>query len=74
MTPKDFDVFCPVALAGIGTLPDTITDRAIVVTMRRRASGETVEKLRRRQLVTEVTQLYSRLAGWAARVRRGGRR
>ena len=28
------------ALAGIGSLPDTITDRAVVVPMRRRAPGE----------------------------------
>jgi hypothetical protein len=68
MHPQDFDVFCPVALAGIGTLPDTITDRSVVITMRRRAKGEHVEKLRRRQLEIDGTHLYGRLAGWAQRV------
>jgi hypothetical protein len=38
------------ALAGIGDLPDTIEDRAVVVTMRRRAPGEQVSPLRRRDL------------------------
>ena len=34
------------ALAGIGDMPDTITDRAINITMRRRAPGEKVSQFR----------------------------
>ena len=34
--------FAMAALAGIGALPDTIMDRAVVIRMRRRAPGETV--------------------------------
>ncbi len=41
----DFEVWCPKALAGIGPLPDTVTDRAIVVHMARRAPGEPIERL-----------------------------
>lgn len=37
------------ALAGIGSLPDTITDRAVVVAMRRLAPGETVARYRDRR-------------------------
>lgn len=37
-----FQVFAMAAIAAIGTLPDTITDRAVVVSMRRRAPGEAV--------------------------------
>lgn len=43
MEAKKFRVFAPVALAGIGSLPDTITTRAIVVRMRRRKAGEQIE-------------------------------
>jgi hypothetical protein len=44
----EFDVFGPKAIAGIGKLPDTVTDRAIPIRMKRRARGETVERFRRR--------------------------
>jgi hypothetical protein len=44
----EFDVFCPKATAGIGGLPDTILDRAIVIPMERRAKGERAERLRER--------------------------
>ena len=46
----DFDIYSPKALAGIGPLPDTITDRAIVIHMARRARGEQIERLRTRAL------------------------
>jgi hypothetical protein len=66
MQPKDFPVFCPVALAGIGDcLPDTITDRSIVVRMRRRAPGETVEAFRRRRAGAQAEALRRRLGSWA---------
>jgi hypothetical protein len=44
----EFDVFCPKATAGIGGLPDTVLDRAIVISMERRAPHERVERLRER--------------------------
>jgi hypothetical protein len=43
-----FDVFGPKAIAGIGKLPDTVTDRAIPIRMKRRAPGEQVERFRTR--------------------------
>jgi hypothetical protein len=42
--------FAMAAMAGIGDLPDTIEDRAVAITMRRRAPGEQVTPLRRRNL------------------------
>src|SRR4029077_5677244 len=45
---EEFPASAPVALAGIGDLPDTILDRAIVIAMKRRAPQETVEPFRRR--------------------------
>jgi hypothetical protein len=43
-----FDVFGPKAIAGIGDLPPTVTDRSIIIRMKRRAPSEPVEKFRRR--------------------------
>lgn len=43
--PKKFSVWCPQALASIGKQRDTLHDRAVVVTMRRKLPTDTVEKL-----------------------------
>ena len=45
-TPVDFPTFCPVAIAGIGSLPATIADRSIPISLKRRAYDETVVRLR----------------------------
>ena len=39
-TPTKFSTFAMAALAGIGSMPDTITDRAVNVTLRRRTREE----------------------------------
>ena len=61
-----FDVFAPVALAGIGRLPDTVQDRSIVLRMKRRGSGESVEKLRRREVEADVLALRTSIGWWVA--------
>lgn len=66
--PTEFNTFCMVALAGIGAMPDTITDRAINITMRRRASGEKVAQFRSRRDGPALERLRRRLAGWAAQI------
>ena len=43
---REFDVFAPVAVAGIGDLPDTVLDRSIIVPMRRRSRREQVDRYR----------------------------
>lgn len=43
-----FDVFGPKAIAGIGDLPATVTDRSVVIRMKRRAPSEPVAKFRTR--------------------------
>jgi hypothetical protein len=43
---REFNVFAPVAVAGIGDLPDTVLDRSIIVPMRRRSRHERVERYR----------------------------
>ncbi|HEV2022316.1 MAG TPA: hypothetical protein VGQ94_07280, partial [Terriglobales bacterium] len=49
ITYKDFKVFCPKALAGLGTLPDTVADRTIPVRLKRKAAPEKVQRFRRRE-------------------------
>lgn len=64
MEVREFVVFCPKVLAGIdtGKLPETISDRAIVLHMKRRHGGERVERLRER---FEAKPLVSALEEWA---------
>jgi len=60
-----FQVFAPVATAGIGRLPDTLQSRSIVIRMKRRGPGEQIEKFRRRVVTPEAEQLVARCARWA---------
>jgi len=62
---EEIEAFAAVALAGLGDLPDTLMSRAIVVRMRRRAPGETVEPYRRRVHGDDGEALRERLAAWA---------
>ena len=39
MHPEHFSIFCPKALAGIGTLPDTVSARSITLRLRRAERG-----------------------------------
>ena len=53
------------ALAGIGAMPDTIEDRAVVIRMRRRAPGETVAPFRHRRDRPALTHARRRSStGW----------
>jgi Protein of unknown function (DUF3631) len=63
-----FPVYAPVALAGIGGLPDTILDRSVIVRMRRRAPDEKVEEYRERTTRPEGEGLRVLLADWCASV------
>jgi hypothetical protein len=66
--PVRFETFCPKLLAGINTgkLPDTIRDRSIVITMKRRRAGETVDDLFPAELAEQLDELHQRLEDWAA--------
>jgi len=61
-TPTEFPTFAMAALAGIGTLPDTITDRAVNITMRRRRPDERVAPYRTRRDEPALHDLRDRLA------------
>jgi hypothetical protein len=56
--------FCMVTLAGIGELPDTIEDRAIVLHMRRRARSEEIQPYRIRRDRPALIELRDQLHAW----------
>ncbi|MEU7934318.1 DUF3631 domain-containing protein [Micromonospora echinofusca] len=56
--------FSMAALAGIGAMPDTIEDRAVVIRMRRRAPGEQVAPYRHRRDSPALRALARQLTGW----------
>ncbi len=64
---ESIPTFAMAALAGIGAMPDTIEDRAVVVRMRRRAPGETVAPYRIRRDGPKLRTLAAQLAGWLGR-------
>ncbi|WP_258049839.1 DUF3631 domain-containing protein [Streptomyces finlayi] len=67
--PTAFPTFAMAALAGIGDLPDTIMDRAIVIRMQKRKPGERITPFRSRYSVPELHALRDRLADWLVPLR-----
>jgi hypothetical protein len=63
-----FPVFAPVALAGLGDLPDTLMSRSIVIRMHRRAPHEHVEPFRIRIHEPIGHGLREQLAAWMGEV------
>jgi hypothetical protein len=61
-----FSNFAFAAVAGIGRKPDTIEDRAVNITMRRRLPDETVTKFRLRTDLPAMHALRDRIATWAS--------
>jgi uncharacterized protein DUF3631 len=68
VTTEELQSFGPVALAGLGTLPDTLLTRSVVIRMKRRAPHEVITPFRRRHHAEEGQQLCRQLAAWAAAV------
>ncbi|MFJ7077662.1 DUF3631 domain-containing protein [Streptomyces sp. NPDC098781] len=61
---QEFPTFAMAALAGIGDLPDTIQDRAVVIRMRRRAAGEKVASFRTGRDTPALNAIRDRLHAW----------
>ncbi|MFC5027779.1 DUF3631 domain-containing protein [Streptomyces sp. DSM 41987] len=68
-TVTPFPSYTAVAVAGLGSLPDTILDRSVIIRMRRRARNEKVEPFRARLHEQEGHALRDRLADWAEQAR-----
>jgi len=67
LSVKEFRVFCAVALAGIGWLPDTVMDRSVVLRMKRRAHNERVESFRLRKASIDAKPILRRCTAWAGK-------
>ena len=63
---RDFSTFCPKAIAGIGALPDTVTDRSIRIALTRRAPHERVDRFRQRDAHRVGARLRTQLETWRA--------
>lgn len=63
-TFKDFCTYCAKAIAGIGQLPDTVTDRSIPIRLQRKKPGEVVARFRRRHAKGEAQQIKAELSDW----------
>lgn len=63
---EEVPAYCGVALAGLGSLPDTILSRSVIIRMRRRSPSEVVEPFRRRLHQHESWTLRDDLAVWGA--------
>ncbi|GGQ42472.1 hypothetical protein GCM10010267_00170 [Streptomyces griseorubens] len=63
-----FSSFCAVAMAGLGSLPDTILTRSVIIRMRKKAPNEKAEPYRRRVHEKQGHALRDRLAEWATTV------
>jgi Protein of unknown function (DUF3631) len=54
-----------VALAGIGELPDTIEDRAVIINLARQAPNKRAKPYRSRRDGPRLREVHDRLAAWA---------
>jgi hypothetical protein len=63
-TVEKIPTFAMAALAGIGAMPDTIEDRAVVIRMRRRAPGEHVAPFRHKRDRPALAVIAAALGGW----------
>lgn len=61
---ESIETFCMAALAGIGAMPDTIEDRAVIIKMRRRAPGESVSPWRIKRDRPALVTLARELSEW----------
>jgi hypothetical protein len=69
LRPQEYSTFAMAALAGIGRMPETIEDRAVVVVMKRHRNDEQVQPFRARRDMPVLEELRDRLAAWADAVR-----
>lgn len=65
LNPRLFRTWAPKAIAAIGKLPDTVTDRSIVIQLRRKTEDERVDRFRRRRIEAQSLPIRAQLQRWA---------
>jgi putative DNA primase/helicase len=68
--PKQYSTYSPKVIVLIGRLNDTLADRCIPVPMRRRGSGEHVERLFLPRLKRQSRDVQRKVAQWAGATRK----
>jgi hypothetical protein len=63
--PREFSVWCPKVIAGIGKQRDTFEDRSIKIQMRRKTKDEVVERLDYTKLEKELVPVKRKCHRWA---------
>lgn len=63
--PTEFETFAPVALAGLGELPETVLDRSVILRIRRRSRSEPVERWRASEAEPRGHAIRDRLEEWS---------
>jgi Protein of unknown function (DUF3631) len=61
---QDYPAYCAVALAGLGRLPETIADRAVIIRMKKRKLTERLDPWRPRVNAKEAEALGDALGLW----------
>ena len=62
---RQFPVYGPKAFAAIGRLPDTLTDRSIVINMQRRTKAQTAERFLMARATVEAKPIRDAIANFA---------
>jgi len=62
--PRQFSTFAPAAIAMIGRLPDTLNDRSVIVSLRRRKPSEKIASFRSDR-AEHLAVLARKMARWA---------
>ena len=62
---RDFPVFSPKAIAGIGELPDTVRDRSIRIVLQRKPPGTQVTRFRLRDVAVQAEPMRESMEVWA---------
>jgi len=63
--PKRFSTWCPIAMAAIGRLPDTVRSRAICVPLQRKPRGLALPRLREERFRIEMEPFRRQAVRWA---------
>ena len=61
---RAFNVYCCKAFAGIGSLPDTVASRSIMIEMRRKLPTEIVKSFRHKAVRAEAAPIAAALENW----------